>query len=66
MEIDVTDDLIVALTRGELVSLSFLSANQSKRETNPASLGKALLVLQSHPPLFIHPPKFRMIMSQKD
>ena len=36
----------------------------AKERQTPLSLGKALLPLQSHPPLFVHPAKLRMIMSQ--
>jgi hypothetical protein len=60
MQIDWTELMYTALRASERHQGA---PTHLKERQTPVRLGKALLVLQFHPPLFIHPAKLRMIMS---
>src|SRR5215213_1871534 len=46
------------------VIVVIIRASASKECAQPSALGKALLVLKTHPPLFIHLAKFRIFIEQ--
>ena len=51
---------------GNQRSEAALQQNGPEEKQAPVSLGKALLRLQNHPPLFVSSAKFRMIMSKNN